>query len=64
MSKNKNCEGCTQYILYPDSKCISHNTEVNCPCTECIIKMICRSDYCEAWKIWKDIISGRSTNEQ
>ena len=64
MSKNEQCEGCTQYILFPNAICISNNTDVSCPCTDCIIKMICREDYCEAWKIWIDYMNGRSTNDQ
>ncbi len=56
--ENKHCEGCTQYILYPDVDCIKDNTKANCPCTDCIIKMICREDYCELWKIWKETSVG------
>ena len=55
--KPEDCDGCYSYeletgiclsIIHPDGElrriCYAHN----CPCTECLIKMICR-DACSAF---------------
>lgn len=49
----KYCEGCKTYRHITSFKysCARFNLDDECPCSECIIKMICQ-DSCSKYYIW------------
>ncbi len=53
-NKSKYCEGCTYYIKYGSDmvNCIPYNKDGSCPCANCIVKMICTYNVCDAWTKW------------
>ena len=42
------CEGCITYLKLT---CSSQNKEGACPCTECVVKVMCDTN-CEIWTEW------------
>ncbi len=51
--ENEHCEGCSAYLKDFDSNhCAQYNTDGSCPCTECIIKIMCTSALCEKYLEW------------
>lgn len=64
MIKN-HCIGCSAYIrsvsvLGETNYCSfrSDNSNGTCPCTECIVKVMC-NDTCQNFYIWKDYITAK-----
>jgi len=48
---SKHCEGCNDKCGTPMRRL---NLDGSCPCSVCIVKMICNSDGCEKWEKWYD----------
>jgi len=55
MSQNEHCKGCATFNLIDDPNlqvdCPDSNYEGNCPCTECVVKVMCLLE-CDDYKIW------------
>jgi len=45
------CEGCNDKCS-PSQRGL--NLDGSCPCTTCIVKMVCDTDGCERWAEWYD----------
>ena len=51
----EDCEGCTCWNSGMDMICVPHYKELDCPCINCLIKMMC-GDGCEEHETYVAII--------
>jgi hypothetical protein len=48
----ENCDGCGMNNRYTEEAvCLPHNKKGSCPCTNCIVKIMCKS-FCEMAADW------------
>jgi hypothetical protein len=45
------CKGCAAYDKYGICEMNKFNDNGECPCSECIIKMMC-NEACHGWSVW------------
>jgi len=49
----RNCKGCPgDYTIGACYSIREFNTDRSCPCTECIVKIMC-IDWCYKWREWR-----------
>lgn len=54
MAIEENCKGCLTYSTSDAKHCSSDNSNGKCPCTTCVIKVMC-NDACETFNVFREI---------